>query len=99
MKLIYLPQDRLIVQDDADHPIIANLSMAITPPDIDLHRLGHLMASAPQCLKLMRQLLSGERDDWGGHYLSGPDADVVRDAIANLAFETLPIQSTSLSKA
>ncbi len=48
MKLTYLPAEQLIIQDDADRPIVASLTMASFSQDIDIDALGRSMAAVFQ---------------------------------------------------
>ncbi|OYW82600.1 MAG: hypothetical protein B7Z26_02810 [Asticcacaulis sp. 32-58-5] len=91
MKLTYLPDDLVIVQDDPDHPIVASLTMAVTPAGPDVHRLGRLLASAPELLALLTEFLNGERDDYGGLYLNGQEAEAVRDRALDLCLIPYPM--------
>jgi hypothetical protein len=91
MKLTYLPDNLVIVQDDPDHPIVASLTMAVTPAGTDVHRLGRLLAAAPDLLALLTQFLSGERDDHGGLYLNGYEADALREKVLDLPLIPLPM--------
>lgn len=88
MKLKYLPDERVIIQDDPDRPIIASLTMA-SLEGITVLVLAKAMAEAPALVCLLDYIMDIEPDDYGDRTLSTEGMQPIREALSAFTLSDL----------
>jgi hypothetical protein len=90
MKLTYLPDELLIVQDDPDRPIVATVILSGPSAQPEVDALGRLMAAAPTLLGHLHNLTEIEADKDGDRTVSAVTMAPIWEAIIDLG--DLPLQ-------